>query len=113
MASFFDQIRDELLTWEGVTTRPGRFGAVAFYVGAREIGHLHGSDHADLPFPSRVRNELVESGRAVPHTFLPQTGWATFPMRGEGAVAGALALFRLNYDLITKKRQYAETTEEG
>jgi hypothetical protein len=111
--SYFEQIRDELLTWEHVTTRPGRFGAVAFYAGHREIGHLHGSDHADLPFPSRVRNELVASGRAVPHYFLPKTGWVTYPMHGPNAVAEALALFQMNYDLITKKREYTETTEEG
>lgn len=113
MATYFEQIRAELLTWEGMTTRPGRFGAVAFYVGPREVGHLHGSDHADLPFPLRVRNELVESGRAIPHAFLPQTGWTTYPLRGDQAVQGALELFRLNYDLITRKRQYTESTEEG
>ncbi|GAB4125495.1 MAG: DUF5519 family protein [Roseiflexaceae bacterium] len=113
MASLFEQIHDQLLTWPGMTTKPGRFGAVAFYVGHREVGHLHGSNHADLPFPSRVRNELVASGRAVPHYFLPQTGWVTYPLRGEAALAGVLELFQLNYDLITKKQQYTESTEEG
>ncbi|HRA54020.1 MAG TPA: DUF5519 family protein [Thermoflexales bacterium] len=113
MNNAFERIRDELLTWDGITTRPGRFGAVAFHVGAREVGHLHGSDHADLPFPRKVRAELVESGRAIPHYFLPDTGWVTFPMRGDKGVDGALALFRLNYELITKKKQFTESTEEG
>jgi hypothetical protein len=113
MKTSFERIHDELLTWDGISTRPGRFGAVAFHVGPREVGHLHGSDHADLPFPRKVRNALIESGQAFPHYFLPETGWVSFPLRGGAGVDGALALFRLNYELITKKQQYTETSEEG
>jgi Family of unknown function (DUF5519) len=32
-------VQVEVLSWEGVTSAPGRFGAVAFYLGKREIGH--------------------------------------------------------------------------
>ena len=88
-----------------VTTGPGRFGAVTYLYGTREIGHVHGNSHADLPFPTRLRNALVADGRAQPHHFLPDSGWVTAPLQGDAAVERALDLFRMNYDLIMAKKQ--------
>jgi hypothetical protein len=103
----FDRIASEVTSWPGVTTGPGRFGAVTYLYGSREIGHVHGNSHADLPFPTRVRNDLVAAGRAVPHNVLPDSGWVSAPLRGDGAVERALDLFRMNYDLILAKKQAA------
>ena len=36
------QIRDEVVSWEGVTIAPHRFGGIEFRVGRLELGHLHG-----------------------------------------------------------------------
>jgi hypothetical protein len=36
---------------------------------------------------------------------LPQTGWITYYLRGEEDVAGALHLFRRNYDRLTARRR--------
>jgi hypothetical protein len=91
------RIRRELLAWPGVVEAPHRFGGVEFRLGRRELGHLHGDRLADLPFPVRVREELVREGRAVPHHVLPESGWVSFPIRDDD-VAGALALFRLSYE---------------
>jgi hypothetical protein len=112
MTTSFQTIRDELTTWPGITTGPGRFGATTFLYGTREVGHLHGSSHADLPFPTKLRNELVAEGRAEPHHFLPHSGWVTVPLAGAG-VERALDLFRLNYDLIVRKKQPPEPMPEG
>lgn len=62
-------VRAEVENWEGVTTHEHRFGGIEFRIGARDLGHLHGSI-ADLPFPRRVRDELVAAGRARPHHVL-------------------------------------------
>jgi hypothetical protein len=51
----------EVSSWEGVTVHEHRFGGVEFRVARRELGHLH-ARFADLPFPRRVRDELVEAG---------------------------------------------------
>jgi len=91
-------IEHEVASWPGVSVAPHRFGGVEFKVGRRELGHLHGSRLADLPFPVKIRQELVASGRVEPHHFLPQTGWVSFRIRGAGDVAAAIALFRLNYE---------------
>ncbi len=64
---------------------------------------------ADLPFPVKVRKELVAQGKARLHHVLPQTGWVSYPIRGEKDVPGALELFRLNYDrLMARGRNKAD-----
>jgi len=65
------QIRGEILSWPGVTVARHRYGGVEYRLGKRELGHLHGDYLADLPFPVRVREELVVAGRAMPHHILP------------------------------------------
>ena len=102
MTSIRETIESEVILWPGVAEREHRFGGVEFRVNGHEIGHLHGDRLADLPFPVRMRKELVESGRAQPHHVLPQTGWVSYRIRGEEDVGGALDLFRRNYERLTK-----------
>jgi hypothetical protein len=92
------QIREAVLSWPGVTEHPHRFGGIEFRLGRIELGHLHGDYLADLPFPVRVRRELVAAGRALPHHILPASGWVSYPIRDAAAVPGALDLFRVAYD---------------
>ena len=97
------RIRAEVASWPGVTVEPHRFGGIEFRLGKRELGHLHGDYLADLPFPVRVRQQLVAEGRALPHHVLPQSGWVSYPIRDAGAVDGAVELFRLAYERATAK----------
>lgn len=92
-----EAVRAAVTSWQGVTTHDHRFGGVEFRLGRRELGHLHGTI-ADLPFPRRVRDELVAGGRARPHHVLPESGWVTVPMRTASEVANVIDLFRRNYD---------------
>ncbi len=103
MGDIAEAIRGEVTGWPGVEAKPHRFNGVEFRVRGHEIGHLHGSRWADLPFPVRVRKELVAQGKARLHHVLPQTGWVSYPIRGEKDVPGALELFRLNYDRLTAR----------
>jgi luciferase-like monooxygenase len=93
-----DRIRAEVGGWPDVTAVPHRFGGVEFRVGRRELGHLHGGHLADLPFPRRIREELVAAGRVDPHHVLPDTGWVSFRIRTPEDVNRAIELFRLNYE---------------
>ena len=92
-----DAVRAAVANWEGVTTHEHRFGGIEFRLGRRELGHLHRS-FADLPFPRRVRDELIAARRARPHHVLPDSGWVTVPMRTAAEVAGVIELFRQNYE---------------
>src|SRR5438445_9996556 len=70
-----EAIERELLSWPDVTVGQHRFGGREFRIGKREIGHLHGSRVADLPFPRATRDELVSSGKVSPHHHMPDSGW--------------------------------------
>jgi len=103
MGSIGERIEVEVSGWPGVEARPHRFGGVEFRVRGHEIGHLHGDTLADLPFPRKVREELVSEGRAQAHHVMPETGWTSYRIRGPEDVEGALELFRLNYDLLVSR----------
>jgi Luciferase len=96
--SFATKIAREVSSWNGVVAAPHRFGGLEFRVGRRELGHLHGSRLADLPFPVAIRNQLVTAGRAERHHILPDSGWVSARIRGEDDVKAVIDLFRLNYD---------------
>jgi hypothetical protein len=91
------QIKREVGSWDGVTAEAYGGGMVFFHVGRREIGHLHGNRMADLPFPVRIREELVTSGRADLHYIHPKSGWVTYYIRGEQDMEPIIDLFRFNY----------------
>jgi hypothetical protein len=65
------RIAAAVMAWPEVEQAPHRFGGIEFRLGKRELGHLHGDALADLPFPRKVRDELVASGRARPTTSFP------------------------------------------
>jgi hypothetical protein len=99
------QITREVAGWEGVTVAPHRFGGIEFRVGRRELGHLHGSHLADLPFPVRVRERLVAEHQAQPHHILPDSGWVSHVIEDASDVAAVIALFRLNFERPWTGRQ--------
>ena len=103
-----EAVRDVVASWDGVTTHDHRFGGIEFRVGRRELGHLHQS-FADLPFPRRIRDELIAAARARPHHVLPESGWITVPMRTAAEVAAVIDLFRQNYE----RAQSASRPPEG
>jgi hypothetical protein len=93
-----EKIEREVASWGDVSVSPHRYGGIEFRVGRRELGHLHGSRLADLPFPIAVRTQLVQNGLADPHHILPRSGWVSRWITGDGDVDAVIALFRLNYD---------------
>lgn len=95
----FDRLSKEILSWPGVSEGDHEFGGIEFRLGKREIGHLHDDlDLADLPFPRKVRDELVQEGRAMPHHIFPETGWVSYEIADDESEPGAIALFRLSYE---------------
>lgn len=104
-------INTALLTWEGVTAHPHQFGGTEYRLGKREIGHIHGDSLVDIPLPRRVRDEVVADGRAQPHHVLPTSGWISFYLQEPEDVDHAISLFRLSFDLATKKHQ--PTPDDG
>jgi len=51
-----------------------------------------------------VRDEIVAAGRAQPHHILPDTGWVSFYLRGEGDVEKAIGLVRESFEMAVKQK---------
>ena len=98
-------ITQTLLSWEGVSTASHRFGGVEYRLGTRELGHIHGDHLLDIPFPKKVRDEIVKAGLAKPHHILPGTGWVSFYLQGETDVQKAIELLRRSYEIAVKQKQ--------
>ena len=106
------RITDEVTAWVGVTSHPHRFGGVEYLIGKREIGHIHSDYLVDIPFPTKVRDEIVDSGRAQPHHILPETGWVSFYLRKEADVTQAIALLRESYEIALKQKNRSQPVVE-
>ena len=80
------QIIDEVGSWPGVQVGPGDRGAsVAFRLGRRELGHLHGDRSAHFSFPKQVWDELMSEGRIVHHPVFPDArGFSIYSIRTDG-----------------------------
>src|SRR6266508_3769433 len=97
-------ITETLLTWNGVSTAPHRFGGVEYRLGTRELGHIHGDHLVDISFPKKVRDEIVHTGLAEPHHILPETGWISFYLREESDVQKGIALLRRSYEIALRQK---------
>ncbi|HET7271974.1 MAG TPA: luciferase family protein [Rubrobacter sp.] len=90
-------VEREVLLWPGTTSEPGRFNAVSFRYGKREIGHVHRDRIADLPVTLEVREELLAKGRARPHR-AGSRGYISYPMEDAEDVSAVLEILGRNYD---------------
>jgi predicted DNA-binding protein (MmcQ/YjbR family) len=104
------KITETVLGWPGVTAHAHRFGGTEYRLANREIGHIHGDALVDIPFPTRVRDELVAAGAAEPHHVLPDSGWVSFYLRRPEGVDEAITLLRRSYDLALRQRQARNAT---
>jgi Family of unknown function (DUF5519) len=108
MAGAHEQIVDAVSAWPGVSVASHRFGGVEFRVGRVELGHIHGDVLADLPFPKKVRDEIVAGGEAQPHHVLPGSGWVSKRIHSPADVAAVIALFRRNYERVRARGEHAK-----
>ncbi len=90
-------IEQEVLSWPGVTSVPGRFSAVAFRYGKREIGHIHRDRIADLPVTPDMRENLLSEGRARPHR-AGVKGYISYPIQSSQDVSAVVEILSQNYD---------------
>ncbi len=98
------KIQSELLSWPHVEAHPHRFGGTEYRIGRRELGHIHGDYLVDIPFPTKVRNDVVADGLAEPHHILPDSGWVSLYLREAADVDRAVELFRRSFDLTIQQK---------
>jgi hypothetical protein len=94
------QIEERVLSWPDVTAHAHRFGGTEYRLGKREIGHYHaGMEVVDIPFPKKVRDEVIAGGLAEPHHVLPGSGWVSKWLRDPGDVEQAVELLERSFEL--------------
>jgi hypothetical protein len=104
LAGAAEKIKRAVLAWENVEAHPHRFGGTEYRIGTRELGHIHGDSLVDIPFPKKIRDEIVAAGQAQPHHILPETGWVSFYLKKEEDVEHAIGLLRRSYEIALKQR---------
>lgn len=98
------KIHATVMVWPEVTAHAHRFGGTEYRLGKRELGHVHGDYLVDIPFPKKVREEIVRLRRAEAHHILPESGWVSCFLRTPAEVENALALLRQSYELAREQR---------
>jgi hypothetical protein len=88
--------------WPGVEAGHGERGEFGFRVGRREIGHLHGDRVAHFAFPRKVREDLMEQGRIIPHP-VPSPGLGARRIVEDADIDEVIALMRLNYERLVDR----------
>ncbi len=105
------QINEAVTNWDGITAHPHRFGGPEYRIGRREIGHIHGDYLVDIPFPTKIREEVVAAGRADLHHILPDSGWVSFYIREPADVEGAIELLQQSYKIALNQHKRSKKQE--
>ncbi|MDQ3645706.1 MAG: DUF5519 family protein [Actinomycetota bacterium] len=112
-------VEREVLGWPGVWKKrdengPGGVGVTGYRFGKPQIGHIHDDGHADFRFPKEVRDELIRSGRAIPHPAFPNSRTvASYKVRSMEDVPGAVELFRMNYERVKETAKAVAARRAG
>jgi hypothetical protein len=109
-----------MLGWPGVWRKreedgPGGVAVTGYMFGQKQIGHVHHGDDilADFSFPREVRDELIPSGRVIPHPAFPSSRTAaSYWVRSAENVPGAVELFRMNYGRVKAAAGEAQNVDE-
>ena len=99
-----EQIIETVTSWPGVAAGPGRRGELAFKVGGREIGHLHGDHAAHFALGKELGTSLRERGMVVDHPVFPgKNAMAARRIDSQEDVDEVIELMRINYDRIVAR----------
>ncbi|MFT5683303.1 MAG: putative MATE family efflux protein [Myxococcota bacterium] len=72
-----------------------RGDAVGFFVGPRQLGHLHATGHLDLPLPMELGEALIGRGLVEHHRMHDSAGWYTHVFHDTRSLEEAGWLLRL------------------
>jgi hypothetical protein len=103
-------INTAVVGWDGVSQHLHRYGGTEWRLGRREIGHIHGNYLVDIPFPKKVRDEVIGAGEAEAHHILPDSGWISFYVRQPDDVAQAINLLHRSYKLAVEQQARRKST---
>ncbi len=95
--AWFDEIENEVLSWDGTHVSLHKFGGMQFNYGQKEIGHLHSNGLLDILFTRQVKQKLLASGKAEVHHVFKKSGWISFYIATEQDLINAKYLLNEAY----------------
>jgi Family of unknown function (DUF5519) len=104
-------VQQTVLSWEGVTDHPHRFGGTEYRLGKREIGHIHGDRLVDIPFTKPARDQAIQEGKAEAHHILPESGWVSIWLREPRNLDDALELLQRSFQMALAQRANRQARE--
>ncbi len=96
--SWFDELENEVLSWEGTSISLHKFGGTQFNYQQREIGHLHSNGILDILFSRKIKQELLALGRVEEHHIFKKSGWVSFYILTENDLGNAKFLLKRAYN---------------
>ncbi|TKC65720.1 hypothetical protein FBD94_02675 [Pedobacter hiemivivus] len=102
LLDWFDEIEEEVLTWEGTSTSIHKYGGLQFNCKGKEIGHLHGNGLLDVLFTREIKQRLLNKGRIQPHHVFEKSGWISFYIKNYHDKAYAKELLQAAYQRVTQ-----------
>ena len=62
-----ERLREEVVSWAGISVHPHRFAAREYRFGKAEVGHVHFWGDVDIPFPRPLHDFLLGRHLAEQH----------------------------------------------
>jgi hypothetical protein len=100
-----DELVGQMRDLPDVDVHLTRQRALGFFVGPRELGHVHHRGQLDLAFPPEVRDELVREGKVDHHRIVHDSCWVTHRLARVDDVPEAIWLLRLAHALHRLARE--------
>jgi membrane protein implicated in regulation of membrane protease activity len=109
LASRMQMLVDVVLKLENMELHHVRDDAVGFYVGNRQLAHIHPSGHIDIPLPLEIGETLVSRGFLTHHRLHENNGWYSHELFNEADVQAAQWLLQLAHALYEIKLRGRES----
>jgi len=103
-SSASETIKQELLSWKGITVHEHNFVSVIFHINGIEMGHLYGDSIADLRFPINVSKKLVREGHVMSYDVISRSGWVSHEIQNDKHVKVVIDLFRFQYNRLVQSK---------
>ena len=103
-----EQVIETASQWPEVTLGPHPYDGVEFHLDDYEFGHVHhGWKSLHVNYPRRMRDALIDEGRASEHPYFSDSGWTNYQLSTHDGVDGGLWLLRVSYlyRALTRRRK--------
>jgi putative MATE family efflux protein len=90
-----DALLDRVAELDDINVRARPVNTLGFYLGEREVGHVHRDGWLDLRLPQPIQEQLVAEGRADHHRHVHDAAWLSVSLDEPGGVASGAWLLGL------------------